>query len=107
MNKKVSPIGTDWDDLRKQIFTPEEMAETDLKVALIGEILNARREKGLTQKELEAASGIKQPIIARMERGTSDPQLTTILRVLRPLGKTLVIAPLNHTEQIQSNMIGE
>ena len=101
MNKRehISPEGTDWADLRAQVFTPEEMAETDLKVELIGEILNARREKGFTQKELEAASGIKQPIIARMERGTTDPQLTTILRVLRPLGKTLVIAPLKPTER--------
>ena len=100
METKISPVGGSWADLRKELFTPEEMAETDLKVALIGEILNARYEKGLTQKELEAASGIKQPVIARMERGTSDPQLTTMLRVLRPLGKTLIIAPLDERQRL-------
>jgi predicted transcriptional regulator len=52
---------------------------------------------GFTQKRLEQASGVKQPIIARMERGTTDPQLTTILKILKPLGMTLAIVPLkNH-----------
>lgn len=96
MNKRISPIGDDGDDLRSSLLPPEEIAETDLKVALIGEIINARQEKGLTQKQLEEASGVKQPIIARMERGSTDPQLTTILKILRPLGKTLAIVPLEN-----------
>ena len=36
----------------------------------------------------------QQPVIARMERGLTDPQLTTILKVLRPLGKTLKIVDI-------------
>ncbi|MCI9086944.1 MAG: XRE family transcriptional regulator, partial [Clostridia bacterium] len=34
-------------------------------------------------------------IIARMERGNTNPQLDTILKVLAPLGKTLAIVPLD------------
>ena len=68
--------------------------ETDIKIALLGEIINARQAKGLTQKELEAISGVKQPVIARLERGNTDPQLSTIIKVLAPLGKTLAIVPL-------------
>ena len=30
-----------------------------------------------------------------MERGLTDPQLTTILKVLEPLGKTLAIVPID------------
>jgi predicted transcriptional regulator len=48
----------------------------------------------LTQKELESASGVKQPVIARLERGNTDPQLSTLIKVLAPLGKTLAIVPL-------------
>jgi ribosome-binding protein aMBF1 (putative translation factor) len=83
-NKGISPIGDDWDDLRKELFTPEEIAECDMKVAIISEIINARRASGLTQKGLETASGVKQPVIARLERGSTDPQLSTLIRVLAP-----------------------
>lgn len=85
-----------WDEeVDKEFFTPEEIAESDLRVALIGEIVKARQEKGISQKKLEELSGVKQPVIARMEKGTTSPQLDTILKILAPLGKTLAIVPLN------------
>ena len=95
MNKKsVSPIDDDWDELKKEIFTPEEIAAGDLRVAIISELIKARQDNGLTQKELETASGVKQPVIARMEKGTTDPQLSTVVKVLASLGKTLAVVPL-------------
>jgi predicted transcriptional regulator len=48
----------------------------------------------LTQKELEAVSGVRQPVIARLERGSTDPQLSTLIKVLASLGKTLAIVPI-------------
>jgi len=93
-NKIVPPIDDEWSDLRKELFTPEEIAACDIKVSIIGEIISARRANGLTQKELEAASGVRQPIIARMEKGATDPQLSTIIKILAPLGKTLAIVPI-------------
>ena len=92
MNK--SAIGTNWQDARKQLFTPEEIAASDLRVAIIGEIIRARHEHGISQKRLEELSGVKQPIIARMEKGLTNPQLDTVLKLLVPLGKTLVITDL-------------
>jgi len=38
-----SSKGTSWADLRKEIFTPKEIAESDLRVALISEIVEARQ----------------------------------------------------------------
>lgn len=90
----ISPVGTDWEEFEKEIFTTEEIAESDLRVALIGELIKARQEKGISQKKLEELSGVKQPIIARMEKGYTSPQLSTLLKVLAPLGKTLAIVPL-------------
>lgn len=95
INIKNNPaIGRSWDEVRAEIFTKEEIAESDLRVNLIGEIIKARKEKGLSQKELEKLSGVKQPIIARLEKGTTTPQVDTVLKVLAPLGKTLAIVPL-------------
>lgn len=87
-------IGRSWDEVRAEFFTPEEIAESNLRVALIGELIKARQEKGISQKKLEELSGVKQPVIARMERGSTSPQVDTILKVLAPLGKTLAIVPL-------------
>lgn len=90
----ISSVGPTWEAVRQELFTPEEIAESDLRVALIGELIKARQEKGISQKQLEELSGVKQPVIARMEKGYTSPQLDTILKVLAPLGKTLAIVPL-------------
>lgn len=90
-----SAIGQNALEFIDSLLTPEEMLESDLRVALIGELIKARQEKGLSQKKLEELSGVKQPVIARMEKGQTSPQLDTILKVLAPLGKTLAIVPLN------------
>ena len=87
----ISPAGTDWEDFEKEIFTPEEIAESDLRVAIIGELIKARQERGITQKQLEEMSGVKQPVIARLETGATDPRLNTVVKILYSLGKTLVI----------------
>ena len=46
--KKADGDGwTTWDDVRDKLFTPEEVAASDSRVALIGELIKARREKEL------------------------------------------------------------
>jgi len=83
-----------WKDVRAELYTAEETRESDLRVAIIGELIKARHEKNLSQRELEQLSGVKQPIISRMEAGETSPQLDTILKVLAPLGKTLYVGDL-------------
>ena len=77
-------------------LTPEEIAESNLRVALIGELINARNERGVTQKQLEEMSGVSQPVIARLERGTTSPNISTVMKLLAPLGKKLAIVPLEN-----------
>lgn len=91
---KISPLDNNWDAFEKTIFAPEEIAASNLRIALVNEIIVARQERGMTQKELEAASGVRQPIIARLEKGSTDPQLSTLLKVLAAVDKTLAIVPL-------------
>lgn len=90
-----SAIGQNALEFIDSLLTPEEILESDLRVALIGELIKARQERGLSQKKLEELSGVRQPVIARMEKGQTSPQIDTILKVLAPLGKTLAIVPLN------------
>ena len=85
---------TTWDEARNEIYTLEENMASDLRVALMVELIKARNEKGISQKQLEQMSGVKQPVIARMEKGNTNPQIETIIKVLAPLGKKLAIVPM-------------
>ncbi|SFU98798.1 helix-turn-helix domain-containing protein [Butyrivibrio sp. INlla21] len=83
-----------WEEARNELYTPEEISESDLRVALMGELVKARKELGLSQRELEKISGVKQPVIARIESGVSSPKLDTVVKLLAALGKKLTIVPM-------------
>lgn len=93
MMNESSSVGYNYTE-ETDIFISNEVAESDLRNSLIEEITKVRQEKGLSQRQLEELSGVKQPIIARMENGTSIPNLNTILKLLVPLGKTLYIGDI-------------
>ena len=63
----------------------------EYKQKLITELVKARNNIGVSQKQLEILSGVAQPCIARTEKGTTDPKLSTLLKMLEPLGLTLTI----------------
>ncbi|MCL2198793.1 MAG: helix-turn-helix domain-containing protein [Defluviitaleaceae bacterium] len=98
MSKKSADTLTDWSDYKSTLdLTRDEWDEISLKVKIVGEIIKARESQSVTQQDLEELSGVRQPIIARLERNNTDPRLTTILKILRPLGKTLAIVPIDDT----------
>ena len=67
------------------------MSIEDKKIEFAHCMTKARLESGMTQKELEEKSGVKQPVIARTENGTSCPNIETLLKLLEPMGKKIVI----------------
>ena len=89
-----------WAEVRPTLYTEDEIRESDLRVAIIGELIKARNEKNISQRELEQLSGVKQPVISRMEAGETSPQLDTILKVLAPLGKTLYVGDLQKAKPV-------
>ena len=84
----------EWTEVRKELFTKEEILESDLRVALIGEVIKLRKKSGYTQRDLEKKSGIKQPVIARMENYSTNPDLRTLIRILSAFNKTLYIGDI-------------
>jgi len=48
-------ISGDWDELRNELFTPEEIAESDLRVALVEMFIKARNA-GITLNKMEEIS---------------------------------------------------
>ena len=92
---KNKSIGNNWTDVRREIFTDEEISASNMRVAVINEFITARKEKGISQKELEKLSGVKQPVIARLETGNVSPQVDTLLKLLASVGKTLAVVPMD------------
>lgn len=54
-------------------------------------MIDARKEKGMTQKELAEATGISQADISRLEHGTGNPSIKTLQRVAQALQMALKI----------------
>ena len=76
--------------------SPAERERINFEVALIGKMIEAREQKGLSQRQLADISGVKQPAIARLESLKATPQIDTLFKVLHPLGYTIEIVPLEN-----------
>ena len=96
MNKKE--LG--WKEVKESLnFTPEEEAEIQLEEELIEATIEARKREKLTQRDLSAKSGIKQPTIARIESHSHSPQVSTLIKLLYPLGYTIKVVPLKKKDK--------
>lgn len=60
---------------------------------IIDSLIEQRRSKGMTQKELADASCLTQSVIARLESKKVTPQLDTLLKVASALGCDVAIVP--------------
>ena len=45
--KTNSAVGRSWEEVRKELFTPEEIAESNHRVAIIGKKIKAKKVKKL------------------------------------------------------------
>ena len=60
---------------------------------IIDSLIEQRRSKGMTQKELAKASSFTQSVIARLESKKATPQLDTLLKVASALGCDIAVVP--------------
>jgi len=85
-------MATEWKNFRETLnLTPEEEDIISLEKALINAVIEAREESGLTQKQLSELCGVKQPVIARLEKAAHSPQINSMIKILKPLGYTLAV----------------
>lgn len=84
-----------WKDVKKKLeISPEQEAEIKLEQEIIEATIEARKKCNLTQRELSKKSGIKQPVIARIEKYANSPQTNTLIKLLYPMGYTIKVVPL-------------
>ena len=80
--------------LSEQLKDPEIRSEWDAmepEFAIIQAIINARKNIGLTQKQLSERTGINQSDISRLENGEANPSLKTLKRLAAATNTTLKI----------------
>ncbi|MFT8247213.1 helix-turn-helix domain-containing protein [Roseomonas sp. BN140053] len=53
-------------------------------------VARIRREKGLTQEQLEARSGLSQQYLSDLERGKRNPTVVTLYEIAQALAVTPV-----------------
>lgn len=88
------------DFLNEQLADPEIKSEYDAlepEFAIIQAIIDARKQNGLTQKELSERTGIAQGDISKLESGNANPSIKTLKRLAEAMNMRLKIefTPLN------------
>ena len=63
--------------------------DPDVQIMLGQAILEAREEKGISQRELSKKSGVIQAEISKIEQGKSNPTVLTLQKLARSLGRTV------------------
>ncbi|MBQ4650416.1 MAG: helix-turn-helix transcriptional regulator [Firmicutes bacterium] len=91
--KKVTTFSEYMGD--EQRVSQAEREQIQFEIELIGKVIKARKERGLSQRDLAELSGVKQPAIARLESMQATPKIDTLLKILHPLGYTLSVVPVD------------
>ena len=115
MNERgADAVGGDVLEFMESILTPEEIAESELRVSIIGELIKARQEKGISQKKLE---DIIQRIVALAGREVNQanpivdtrlPDGSRVNVVLPPIalcGPTVTIRKFSKTPMTMEQLI--
>ena len=80
--------------LDEQLKDPAFKAEWDTlqpEFAIMQAMIDARRQSGLTQKQLSERTGIAQGDISKLENGSANPSVRTLLRLADGMGMRLKI----------------
>ena len=80
--------------LNEQLKRPSFKAEWDAlqpELTIAQAMIDARKESGLTQKQLSERTGIAQADISKLERGNANPSLRTLQRLAAGMGMNVKI----------------
>ena len=85
-----------WQNVKNSMtsLTDEEKIEVDLMADIISKIIERRQELGISQRELEKLTGVRQEAICRIENMKNMPQLDTLIKLMEPLGLRLSVSKI-------------
>ena len=80
--------------LAEQLQDEEFKKEYDAlepEFAIIQALIDARKNSGITQKELSQRTGITQAVISKLENGNANPSVNTLKKLAKGLNMRLKI----------------
>ena len=92
--------GGTWQDWIEDNLTDEEKKDLKRRVSIASFFIFLRNKLNLTQKDVSELSGVKQPMIARIESGKVNVRVDTLNKMLKPLGYKLAIVKEDYEDGI-------
>lgn len=69
----------------------KEYEALELEFDIIRAMIEARRKKGITQKQLAERTGIAQGDISKLENGNANPSIKTLQRLAAGMGMKIKV----------------
>ena len=63
--------------------------DPDARIVLAQSLVEAREERGISQRELSRSSGVIQAEISKIEQGKGNPTVSTLQKLAKSLGRTV------------------
>lgn len=81
----------DFDELLDDPEVQAAMDDAEARLSVADSLRASRKGAGLTQKDVALAMGTTQSAVSDLERGDTDPQLSTLQRYARATGARLKV----------------
>lgn len=88
-----------WTDYKRHVKSIDmgskrNIEEIEALTEIVSSVIKKRTEMGISQRELAAECNIPQSSVARIESFKTTPKLDTLMKLMRPLGLKLQVAPI-------------
>lgn len=88
---------TTWESYKQQVSDTDpdsykDIAEMEVLATIITEMVKQRNALGLSQRDLAKLCGVPQSSVARIESFQTTPNLSTLLKLFKPLGLKLTVS---------------
>ena len=80
--------------LKKELLK-QDKETMELEYELICDFIKLRHELGLTQQQMADEAGVIREVISILETRRKTPQITTLIKLLKPFGYTIGIKKIN------------
>ena len=95
----------DMDELWNNSYVIGFETEKSSAVSLANSIIDIREHLGMSQRELEKKSGVRQSEISKIERGEGNPSLKTIEKIMTAINHEINYVPKNSKRKSVSDCL--
>lgn len=88
---------TTWESYKQHVAATDpdsykDITEMEALATIVTEMVKQRNALGLSQRDLAKLCGVPQSSVARIESFQTTPNLSTLLKLFKPLGLKLTVS---------------